>query len=95
MKKGTLTKDQVIALVGADAVAQFAQVNCEPTGRCGYNGALQGDGLTEWSASVTATDVDGDDVTLIAYYYTTDDDDDDDDDDCPNHVWAIEGYEIA
>ena len=70
MYKGSLNKEQAINLVGVDALAAVERVNCEPTGRVGYNGECQGDSLTEWTASVDCKDVDGDPVTLTAYYYT-------------------------
>lgn len=94
MMKGTLTKEQAIALVGDDSVAAVERQNCEPTCRVGYNGACQGDSLTEWRSAVSATDSDGEQVTLLAYYYTTNEQDE--------HLaevgdidWEIEGYEIA
>jgi len=89
-----LTKDQAIALVGAAAVAAVEGENCEPTNCCGYNGACQGDDLTEWSAGVTAKDADGNDVTLLAYYYTTNEEDEAIADDGANIVWEIAGYEV-
>ena len=98
MIKGTLTKDQAIALVGADAVAAVERQNCEPTCRVGYNGACQGDSLTEWSSAVSATDSDGEQVTLLAYYYTSNEQDQamaDADGDGSAINWEIEGYEIA
>lgn len=69
MKKGTLTRDQAIEIVGADAVAKVDQENCDFTNRVGYNGSCQGDNEVEFSASVRAEDRDGNDVLLIAYYY--------------------------
>ncbi len=97
MKKGNLSKEQAIQAVGAAAVEAVEKENCEPTGRVGYNGECRGDDLCEWSASVTAHDVDGDKVTLLAYYYTTSSEDADmaAADDMGFISWEIEGYEIV
>ena len=94
--KGNLNKDQAINTVGVDAVNNIDYVNCEPTGRVGYNGACQGDSLTEWTSYVSCKDNNGDNVTLSAYYYTTNDQDqmiaDTGDGGCID--WVIEGYEV-
>jgi hypothetical protein len=54
--------------------------------------------LIEWSASVTCTDGDGDDVILTAYYYTEHDELIDDDgeplDDLSNVNWVIDHYTV-
>lgn len=97
MQKGNLSREQAIAIVGEQTVANLDHENCEPTNRCGYNGACQGDSLTEWSASVSCKDADGNNCTLIAYYYTTNDQDQtmaDADGDGSAINWEIEGYEI-
>lgn len=95
--KGTLTRDQAIKLVGLETVKRVEAENCEPTGRCGYNGGLQGDALTEWSAGVDCEDNDLDSYVLLAYYYTTNDQDRaiaDADGDGSVISWEITGYEI-
>ena len=70
-----LTREEAIAIVGAEAVEKVEANGCEPTGGVGYNGARQGDDLTEWAASVAATDKDGCPVRLWVYYYTTNEED--------------------
>lgn len=95
--KGKLNRDQAIAIVGDKAVADVEAINCEPTNRVGYNGACQGDSMTEWSASVNCTDKDGDSVVLTVYYYTTNDQDQamaDAYSDGSVIDWEIAGYEV-
>lgn len=91
--KGKLTREEAIAIVGASAVAAVEGENCEPTNRVGYNGACQGDELTEWSASVSAVDREGIEVSLVAYYYTTHDQDASLGDGSTID-WEIAGYEV-
>ena len=89
--KGSMTREQVAVVVGISAVELLDYIACEPTGRCGYNGACQGDELCEWVASIDAVDADGENCELRAYYYTTNDQDEN-----PDSIdWVIEGYEIA
>lgn len=93
MQKGNLTREQAIAQVGAQAVNSVEAENCEPTNRVGYNGACQGDKLTEWSASISFGD-----ATLTAYYYTSNDDDQamaDNGGDGSYINWVIAGYEVC
>ena len=86
-----MTREQVEAIVGREAVDSVDAVNCEPTGRCGYNGACQGDELCEWVASVDAVDADGEHCEVRAYYYTTNDQDEN-----PDSIdWVVEGYEVV
>ena len=73
--KSQLTREQAIQIAGIEAVEKVEAMGCEPTNRVGYNGAGHGDELTEWSASVKATDKDGTPVRLIAYYYTNNEED--------------------
>ena len=89
--KGSMTREQVEVIVGLDAVDMVGEINCEPTGRCGYNGACQGDELCEWVASIDATDADGEPCELQAYYYTTNVQDENLD----IIDWVIAGYEIV
>ena len=65
-----ITRNQAIEIAGEDAVHALEGVNCQPTGRVGFNGACQGDELCEWASSLTTTDTDGDHVTVRAYYFT-------------------------
>ena len=95
--KGSLTREQAVAIVGETAVDEVESENCEPTNRVGYNGALQGDSLTEWSASTRCQDTNGIAATLIAYYYTSNAQDkviaETGDAGCIN--WEIEGFEVV
>ena len=97
MQHGELTREQAIKRAGIAAVEAVEAENCEPTGRCGYNGACQDDALIEWSASVKAVDSDGDEVALIVYYYTDQADSDAMDaayGDGSVIDWTVYGYEI-
>ena len=92
MKKGNLSRNQAIQLAGIEAVKAVEAASCEPTNRVGYNGACQGDHLTEWAASVAVVD-----DTLTAYYYTSNEDDKTmSDNDCDGSYidWQIAGYEL-
>ena len=93
--KGSLTRDQAVAIVGEAAVAKAEAANCEPTNRVGYNGAVQGDDLIEWSASASAEDKDGTECAVIVYYYTTQAEVDAAGDDLSNVDWKIAGYEVV
>ena len=93
MKKGNLTRDQAIQIVGADAVTAAENESCDYTGRVGYNGSCQGDDLVEFSASAGAVDSDGYDVHVIAYYYQ-DAADVDAEESLDGLVWTIYGYEV-
>ena len=66
-----LTRDEAVEIVGDAAVYAVEGKNCEPTNRAGYNGACQGDKLTEWAASTKCVDKDGKECMLCVYYYTT------------------------
>lgn len=96
MMKGNLNKEQAINLVGEEAIDAVESAICEPSGRVGYNGACQGDSLTEWCASVSCNDPDGDDVWLTAYYYTTNEQDEmiAETGDGGSIDWEIKGYEV-
>ena len=97
MKKGNLTREQAVAIIGESSVSRAESANCEPTGRVGYNGACQGDDLCEWSASCLGEDTAGTECSVVVYYYTTNDQDDTmaaQDGDGTAIDWEIEGYEI-
>jgi hypothetical protein len=95
MKKGNLTRSEAVAIVGEAAVATAEAENCEPTNRVGYNGAIQGEDLIEWSGSASAEDKDGNECTVTAYYYTSQEEIDAAGDDLSNVNWKIYGYEVA
>lgn len=92
MKKGNLTREQAIELVGLAAVETVETESCDFTNRVGYNGACQGDDEVEFKASVSCDDKDGDEVSLVAYYYQDADDVKENDLDCLD--WRVEGYEV-
>lgn len=63
------TREEIINLIGEDAVKQLDAESCAPTNRAGFNGACQDDDQIEWSATVR---VEHDDFErLTAYYYTS------------------------
>jgi len=93
MKKGTMTKEQAIAIVGVELVDKLDAENCGPTNRVGYNGACQGDDKTEHSASISLEDG----RVLMAYYYTSNEQDQviaEANGDGSVIYWEITGYEI-
>ena len=97
-KKGNLTREQAVAIVGDAAVDAVEGKNCEPTNRVGYNGECQDDELCEWSASVVYEDKGGLEVVLTAYYYTTNEEDRimaENSGDGSYIDWEIEGYDIV
>lgn len=93
MRKGNLTREQAIDLVGEAAVTKVDAENCDFTNRVGYNGSVQGDAEVEFSASSSCEDKDGSEVTLLAYYYQ-DAGDVDSAEGLDGLDWEIEGYEI-
>jgi len=88
MKKGNLTREEVVGLVGEAAVAAVDNENCDFTNRVGYNGSCQGDDEVEFSASVSTED-----GVLIAYYYQDAESVDKNELDCLD--WQIRGYEFV
>lgn len=89
-KNGSLTREQAIALVGEAAVNAVDQLEREPSGRQGFNGAKAGDEFTEWNATLDCKQLSGHDVTLIAHYYTTNEQDDS----LESVDWVVEGYKV-
>lgn len=87
-----LSKNDVLALFGLEVLKKIENENCEPTNRVGYNGACQGDALTEWSATVQIDN----DARITAYYYTNNDEDamaaECDDLSCIN--WVVDHYTV-
>lgn len=93
MRKGNLTREQAVAIVGEAAVASVENENCDFTNRVGYNGSIRGDDEVEFKASASAEDKDGNEVSIVAYYYQ-DADDVDASDGLDSLNWEIEGYEV-
>lgn len=94
MRKGNLTREQAVAIVGEAAVAKVDAEGCDFTNRVGFNGSVQGDDEVEFSASVSCKDGDDCEVSLVAYYYQ-DADDVDAAEGLDGLRWEIEGYEIV
>lgn len=86
--KGTLTREQAIALVGEAAVSRVDAMGCEPTNRV----QCDGDTRVEFAAAAPCN-LDGVACTVAAYYYQ-DADDVDDAEDLSALDWKIEGYEV-
>lgn len=93
MRKGNLTREQAIELVGEAAVTKVDAENCDFTNRVGFNGSVQGDDEVEFSASVSCEDKGGYEVSLVAYYYQ-DAKAVDATDDLGSLDWQVEGYEV-
>lgn len=96
-KKGSLSREQAISIAGEEAVTRAEGMNCEPTGRVGYNGNCQGDDSCEWRASVRFVDKDGvEDGVLEVYYYTSNEEDQAIADAGDGSVidWHISGYQV-
>lgn len=81
--KGNLTREQAVAQVGEEAVAQVERENCDFTNR------VRDNGWVEFSASVTVGD-----KTLVTYYYQTQEAID-----AAGELdqldWEIEGFEVV
>jgi len=70
-----MTRTEAARIVGESTLLQLDRVNCEPTNRVGFNGAIQGDESCEWAASISAQDTKGEQATVRAYYYTSNEED--------------------
>lgn len=90
MKKGDLTREQAIELVGLAAVEAVEKENCDFTNRL-IDPVFD---IVEFSACVACTHADGDDCILTAYYYQTNEDIDESGGELGNLDWGIEGYEV-
>ena len=91
-KKGEMSREQAIELLGAKIIELLDDDNCEPTGRV----QCDGDPDEEWSSSVPTKDpngyYDGDNAaTLTAYYYPAQQIELADDIEI---TWAVYGYDI-
>ena len=89
MRKGNLSKEQAVSLVGLEAVEKVEEKNCDFTARL----QTDGDDAVEFSASVTCVDKDGSSFVLVAYYYQNEDDVATADD-LSDLDWEISGYEV-
>lgn len=89
-KKGTMTREEAVALVGEKAVLAAESKNCEPTGRL----QTDGDDSVEFSASVDCNDAEGCSCVITVYYYPTQEQLDNAGDDLSNVAWVIAGYEV-
>jgi hypothetical protein len=90
MRKGNLTREEVIELVGLALVEKLEAEECDFTNRL----QTDGDEAVEFAASVNFTDSDGMPRALTAYYYQDQDDIDEAGDDLGGLNWEINGYEI-
>ena len=90
MRKGNLTREQAVELVGENAVAAADNDNCDFTNRC----MDDCDSVIEFSGSSEAVDKDGYECSVIAYYYPSAKEVEDAGDDLGNVNWVIEGYEV-
>jgi hypothetical protein len=89
MRKGNLTREQVIKIVGKKLVEELEKENCDFTNRL----QTDGDESVEFSASIKFIDNEGSPRWLTVYYYQNPEDLEECDDlGCLN--WEIEGYEI-
>ena len=92
MRKGNLTREQVVEIFGEEIIGQLEAQNCEPTNRL----QTDGDDSTEWSASVDTPDHE-EYWGVTCYYYTTPEEDElmaECDGDGSAIDWEIEGYEV-
>lgn len=93
MRHGKLTRDEAIAVVGAEAISKLDGINCEPTSRL----QTDGDDSVEWSVYILTPNKSGERVTVEAYYYLTPDQMQtmaERDGDGSSVDWVVEGYEI-
>ncbi len=89
MRKGELSREEVINIVGENLVDKLESENCDYTNRL----QTDGDDAVEFSASVKFTDFEGELRTLVAYYYQ-DPEKLDGCEDMGELDWEINGYEI-
>lgn len=89
--KGTLTRSQVVSAVGEDAVKRVEAENCDFTNRL----QCDGDERVEFSATVGATDAEGNSVRLVAFYYQTQAALAAAGDDLSSCDWTVEGYDVV
>ena len=87
--KGSLSRDEAIAIVGRNTVEAVGHVKRQFTGT-----ELNEEGLVEFVASIDAVDVDGRSVTVCAYYYQSMDAIRGSEDALADLDWKISGYEV-
>jgi hypothetical protein len=87
--KGSLSRDEAIAIVGRNTVEAVGHVKRQFTGA-----ELNKEGLVEFVASIEAVDTDGQSVTVSAYYYQPTDAIGDSEDDLADLDWKISGHEV-
>lgn len=89
---GKLSRIQVIAEVGEEAVIKAEKENCEPTNRVGFCGSSKGDDMIEWKASLKLED-----GRILSVYYYTDEVDEENASNANDWgfiEWDAWGYEI-
>ena len=91
MYKGTLTRDQAVAIVGEDAVSKVETENCDFTSRLMPAGF---EDVVEFSSSIRCDDLAGDPCILVAYYYQ-DADAVSEAEELDHLDWEIHGYEVV
>jgi hypothetical protein len=88
-KRGLLTREEAIKIVGGNTVKAVGYVERESTGI-----ELIDEGLVEFVVSIDAVDLDGEAVILSAYYYQAMDVMDGAGKDLRGLDWKISGYEV-
>lgn len=95
MKKGNLTREQAIEIVGLAAVEEAEEAsNWDFSNRVGYNGSCHGDDEVEFEVQTACKDKDGRDVVLTVYCYQDAIAVDGAADDLGMLDWDIEGYDV-
>jgi hypothetical protein len=91
MRKGNLSRRDVVAMVGEELVKKLEAKNCDPTGRL-----LQtdGDDAVEYSASICLFPGAEYERTIIAYYYQEPADLYKCENDLSYLSWKVNGFEI-
>lgn len=83
-----MTREEAVAVVGEQSVCEVERENCD------FTNGVRDDGLTEFAASVKATDRDGESVTLRAMYYQPSDDVDGVED-LSDLKWVVDHYRVG
>lgn len=88
-KRGLLTREEAIKIVGGNTVEAVGHVEREST-----EIELIDEGLVEFVASIDAVDLEGEAAILSAYYYQRRDVMDGAGEDLRDLDWKISGYEV-